>query len=229
MKQLTLLRHAKAVGNDATLPDIERPLSARGTEDIARMSLWLREKHLAPDQILSSPATRAKSTAEGLLTVIGETEKLEFRDDIYLAEFDALLDLVRNLDDACQHVLLVGHNPGFTELWNYLSMVRIGTIPTCGAFSLALPVSSWREVGAELGRPLFMAGPRELGDAPEKERKVGKKEKEKENGYEKKGGCRHGKSEAEEEPGNFKCKKCGAVSAKEQRLCKPAKIKKKAK
>jgi hypothetical protein len=38
--------------------------------------------------------------------------------------------------------------------------------------------------------------------------------------------CRKGKSENKEKPGRFKCKKCGAVSKKEDHLCKPEKVKK---
>ena len=37
--------------------------------------------------------------------------------------------------------------------------------------------------------------------------------------------CLKGKSEAEDKPGNFICKKCDAVSKKKKHLCKPKKIK----
>ena len=37
--------------------------------------------------------------------------------------------------------------------------------------------------------------------------------------------CLKGKSEAKEKAGRFKCKKCGAVSKKEDHLCKAKKIK----
>lgn len=40
-------------------------------------------------------------------------------------------------------------------------------------------------------------------------------------------GCRKGKSEAKEKPGNYRCKKCGAVTEKKGHVCKPKKIKKK--
>ena len=38
--------------------------------------------------------------------------------------------------------------------------------------------------------------------------------------------CLKGKSEAPKVKGNYKCSKCGAVSAKKKRLCAPKKIKK---
>jgi len=37
--------------------------------------------------------------------------------------------------------------------------------------------------------------------------------------------CLKGKSEAKPKPGNYKCKKCGAVSKKKGHLCKAGKIK----
>ena len=37
--------------------------------------------------------------------------------------------------------------------------------------------------------------------------------------------CLKGKKEAKEEPGNYRCKKCGAVTEKKKRLCEPKKIK----
>ena len=36
--------------------------------------------------------------------------------------------------------------------------------------------------------------------------------------------CLKGKKEAKEKPGNYRCSKCGAVTEKKKRLCKPEKI-----
>ncbi len=38
-------------------------------------------------------------------------------------------------------------------------------------------------------------------------------------------GCLKGKSEAKAKPGRYRCKKCGAVAKKKDRLCKGKKIK----
>ncbi len=37
--------------------------------------------------------------------------------------------------------------------------------------------------------------------------------------------CLKGKKEAKEKPGNYRCKKCGALSKKKKELCKSEKIK----
>ncbi len=41
--------------------------------------------------------------------------------------------------------------------------------------------------------------------------------------------CLKGKTKAPEKAGNYKCKKCGATHTKKGKLCKPKKIKGKAK
>ncbi|MFP4140715.1 MAG: hypothetical protein ACOCXY_03115 [Planctomycetota bacterium] len=38
-------------------------------------------------------------------------------------------------------------------------------------------------------------------------------------------GCLKGKKKAKDKPGNYRCKKCGAIHEKKKKLCKPKKIK----
>jgi hypothetical protein len=38
-------------------------------------------------------------------------------------------------------------------------------------------------------------------------------------------GCLKGQKKAKSKPGNFRCKKCGAIHKKKKKLCKPKKIK----
>jgi transcription initiation factor TFIIIB Brf1 subunit/transcription initiation factor TFIIB len=38
-------------------------------------------------------------------------------------------------------------------------------------------------------------------------------------------GCKKGKSKHEKKPGNYECKKCGAVVKKKGKVCNPKKIK----
>jgi hypothetical protein len=40
-------------------------------------------------------------------------------------------------------------------------------------------------------------------------------------------GCLKGRKKAKEKPGNFKCRKCGAVNSSRKNLCKAKKIKEK--
>jgi len=44
------------------------------------------------------------------------------------------------------HVLLVGHNPGFTDFANRLSSVRIDNLPTAGLFCVDLDIGQWSDL-----------------------------------------------------------------------------------
>ena len=64
MKKLYIIRHAKSSWKDTALDDFKRPLSKRGRKDAPFMAKKLKQKGVMPDVIISSPATRAKTTAE---------------------------------------------------------------------------------------------------------------------------------------------------------------------
>ncbi len=158
MKQLTILRHGKASRPDSALADFDRPLTAGGSADARRMGLWLRQQGCAPDLVLASPARRARATAEAAVEALGlPAERLQFRDEIYEAGCATLLGMLHACPESVRHILLVGHNPGLTELWNRLSPATSENIPPCGAFSLQLAAESWPELAAAKGAPVFMA------------------------------------------------------------------------
>ena len=64
MKKLYIIRHAKSSWKDSTLGDFERPLNKRGKLNAPLMGKRLKKKKVCPDIIISSPAIRAKRTAE---------------------------------------------------------------------------------------------------------------------------------------------------------------------
>ena len=68
-KELLLLRHGKSDWNTDTT-DFYRPLNNRGKLSAERMGKWLDEQQLIPDLIISSPATRAFTTAEIVCSAI---------------------------------------------------------------------------------------------------------------------------------------------------------------
>ena len=63
-KQLLLIRHAKSSWDDFSINDFDRPLNERGKKDAPVMAKRLLDKGIAIDAFISSPAKRAKKTAE---------------------------------------------------------------------------------------------------------------------------------------------------------------------
>lgn len=102
MMDLILWRHAEAEeGED----DLQRPLTARGEKQAARMATWL-DRHLPEGlRVLSSPACRAEQTARAL------GRKYKLRSELLPdGTPQDLLDLVQ-WPRARGAVLVVGHQP----------------------------------------------------------------------------------------------------------------------
>jgi len=161
MKRLTMLRHAKSSWDDASLDDFHRPLNGRGRRNAPEMGRRLHEHGQKPDLLISSPATRAITTAR---TVAREMELEESRiiEDraLYHAAAGDILAIVRSLETLSGHLMLVGHNPGFTDFANRISSVRIDNIPTAGLFCVDLDIGDWSECDIGAGRFVYFDFPK---------------------------------------------------------------------
>jgi phosphohistidine phosphatase len=120
-----LMRHAHA--EDGT-PDADRPLSAKGRAQLARMADFLGCHHaFKVDAIWSSPLLRARQTAEAMTCLLKKNRPLRIEAAL-LPEADpqAILTLLRAMD---ANILLVGHNPHLAELAGRLIGVREPAAP----------------------------------------------------------------------------------------------------
>ena len=146
MKQLTLIRHGKSDWHSFADSDFERPLNGRGKKAAATMGerLAIADKH--PDLLVSSPAKRARSTARRIAKQLNYPEaQILYREEIYEADLETLIELVQNLAGEAATVLMVGHNPGFSELGQWFSSAAPDWLPTCGQLVLELPIDSWAQ------------------------------------------------------------------------------------
>jgi phosphohistidine phosphatase len=161
MKRLTLVRHARSGHEDGySIPDFDRPLSRRGKEDAPELGRRLAARGVAPDAVVTSPARRARETARNVARQLGCPVNA-IREDgrVYDATGGTLLEVVRGLDDAWDHVLLVGHNPGLHDLVNTLGDRGLDALPACAAVCLHLAGGTWREVGPGSGILVFFDDP----------------------------------------------------------------------
>lgn len=163
MKYLYLVRHAKSSWDFPELPDFERPLNSRGKRNAPEMGIRLASRNLELDSIVSSPANRAITTAKAI------ADKLDFSpgdivedESVYHAAGPELVRTIREFSDTWREVMLVGHNPGFTDLANFLKEqdYRISNIPTCGVVAIEFTINKWVNVGKHGGRMLFFDYPK---------------------------------------------------------------------
>lgn len=167
MKRLGLLRHAKSDWDDLSLRDFDRGLNARGRRGAALMGSHIREHGESWDVILASPAERVKLT----LAAAGLGPPAQWKQAAYLADADALIDLLQHVEGDPGSVLLVGHNPGLQELVfklvapeqeNALFAEASEKYPTATYAVLELAIDSWTVCEAGCGKLVHFARPRDL-------------------------------------------------------------------
>ncbi|MDH3847278.1 MAG: histidine phosphatase family protein [Gammaproteobacteria bacterium] len=144
MKTLTLVRHAKSSWKDTSLADRDRPLNKRGKRDAPEMGRRIVAAGIRPSLIVSSPAVRAWTTAKVIANAIGYPREFLQRDNtLYLASVNGILDVIASQDVGFNNLMLVGHNPGFTDFANYLVPGLTNNLPTSGVVSVELDTDEW--------------------------------------------------------------------------------------
>lgn len=162
-RRLTLLRHAKSSWDDETLDDFERPLNARGQRDAPVMGRRLLARGARPTLILTSPAVRARKTAQIVARELGyPREFLQREPELYLAAPDTILDVVARQDDSFRDILVVGHNPGLTDLANRLMDGSLDNLPTCGVMVFRFDLPGWADLPGQPGELLWFDYPRRV-------------------------------------------------------------------
>lgn len=145
-KTVYLIRHAKSSWADSSLRDIERPLNKRGLRDAPFMAKMLSGKGVVPDKIISSPATRAYTTAGFFAAEMGIAKKdIMVVKTIYEAYTHEVMSVIHGLDNSINTILLFGHNPTFTALSNLFSSNYIANVPTCGISKIESAVTDWSQ------------------------------------------------------------------------------------
>jgi phosphohistidine phosphatase len=161
MKTLYLVRHAKSSWKYPNLDDFERPLNKRGRKNAPFMGEVLKKLKVAPDLVISSPANRAATTARIIAAAINyPLENILYSETIYEFSENILIHVVKQIDDAVNKAMVVGHNPAINGLANYIGDQPISNIPTCGAFCVDLDISSWAEIGEHCGKLKFFEFPK---------------------------------------------------------------------
>ena len=179
VKTLTLLRHAKSSWDNPDLSDHDRPLNERGERDAPEMGRRLRERGIRPSVLVTSSAKRTRHTARHVARALGfPIEFIQVEKSLYHASPATMLKVIADLDTQFHHVLLIGHNPGISELAERLSDGLVTNMPTAGMSvadtTSASSVTDWATGPRRVGQsnaiaPLFprsVAQPHHLPPGP---------------------------------------------------------------
>ncbi len=100
---------------------------------------------MEPAVILSSPAVRARQTAEAVKKSAGFEAEIRLEHQIYEASPHSLSQVVSGLNDAHDSAMLVGHNPGMEGFIRYLTG-NLEPMPTAALAVIDLNVDRWSAV-----------------------------------------------------------------------------------
>lgn len=159
-----LLRHAKSSWDDLTLPDAERPLNERGVRDAPRIGNWMYQQKLKrPDALVCSPAVRTRQTMKLIVQAAGIQCPARLDERIYQAGVPDLLDVIGDTPETCDCLMLIGHNPGISELLDHLTNEQ-HSMPTAALAIIKLEATMWLDITAKTNRLTRFIKPRDLED-----------------------------------------------------------------
>lgn len=163
MKTLYLLRHAKSSWESLTQVDFERPLNKRGCRVAPLIGEFMRDQHFVPDFIVSSPALRARQTAEMVKDAAGFATEITFDARIYEASAKDLLFVLNEMFVAANKLLLVGHNPGIEDLIKVLTGETRAMV-TAALAEIELQIDDWKNIYQADGKLRSLFEPKEIAD-----------------------------------------------------------------
>lgn len=148
-RRLILLRHGDAAWPAGGQSDRDRPLTDVGQQQAAAMAVMLSDHGWAPDMILTSPATRAATTA----AVIAKSNGVEPESLVVLYEggMREVQDRLCRVASSAQTLLVVGHNPTLSALASALTGISV-SLGTANAALTSVALDDWSEA------PLLEAG-----------------------------------------------------------------------
>lgn len=162
MKKIILFRHAKSDWGAEYENDHERPLSDRGRKAARKMGAFLTSIGLVPDSIVTSSARRAQKTL-ALAIDAGRWEgEIRTTAALYDASAWDVLNEIRSEPDETEVLLLVGHEPTWSELVQLLIGGGRIRFPTAAMARIDFEVDHWEEVESGAGQLRWLVPPKLL-------------------------------------------------------------------
>ena len=161
-KTLLLIRHAKSSWDDFSLSDFDRPLNERGKNDAPKMAKRLRKEGIKIDAFISSPAKRAKKTAEYFIKEFDQgKEDIIIISALYDAGLNDFSQTVKEINDKYDSAAIFSHNPGITAFANQLiNNPEIDNMPTCSVFAIKADTDKWKDFAKAKKEFLFFDYPK---------------------------------------------------------------------
>lgn len=168
MRRLIFFRHAKSDWDAGHAVDRERKLNSRGVEAARLMGRFLARTAQVPDSVVTSSALRARQTLDLAVEAGGWQSAVRVTDALYEADPAAVLTETRAEPDSTHTLLLVGHEPTWSEMVCLLAQVGKLRFPTAAMARVDLHIERWREAAFGRGELIWLVPPKLFAGFPEK-------------------------------------------------------------
>jgi len=158
--ELLIMRHAKSDWGAGLSSDFERPLAPRGTKAAKRMGKYLTKIEAIPDLILSSPAVRARTTAELANRAGRWNVPMDVVPSFYGGSCADVIEAIRTAGGSAERILVAGHEPTWSDLVSVLTGGSSVSMPTAAVACIGCNGSSWSGLGPGCAELLWHVTPR---------------------------------------------------------------------
>ena len=155
------MRHAKSDWSDGSLRDFDRPLNTRGSKAAPLMGKEIKRLGFTPELIISSPALRAKMTAEAVAEKCEYKRDIIWNDSFYFGYTSEIINAVKSVDDAVKSVMIFGHNLTWSTVAEILSGEYI-SMKTADVVVLEFD-GKWKKVGEGKCKLVKYLSPKSIG------------------------------------------------------------------
>jgi len=151
-RRLIVMRHATAAPGSGLASDHVRPLTAHGTAEALDVAAQLVERGWQPTRALVSDAARTTETWWAMADLLGAPRSM-LLSSLYGAGIEALIYEVKRLPNEVDTVLVLGHNPGWSQAASWLCGHTL-SLSTANAVLLSADGSRWTDVLGAAGLTL---------------------------------------------------------------------------
>lgn len=160
MPSLILFRHGKSDWDASFASDHERPLATRGKDAARCMGKMLARTGQIPDLAVSSSALRARSTLQ-LAARAGHWHcTMSIESALYDTTAGAVLSWLKSLDGAPNRILLVGHEPTWSDFAGRLVGKAILRVPTATMLRIDFEIENWQQLAFGQGELRWLMPPK---------------------------------------------------------------------
>ncbi len=160
-KKLLIVRHAHAEDYPASGLDFDRKLLPKGEDYAIEMAGEVLKTDFRPEMLYSSPALRAKRTAELFAQQLAcPVADIIYIDGIYEAGLYNLTGIINRFSNTVDSIVIVGHNPAFTYLADYLGNKPVDGLPKAGMVLIHFEATDWASLTQGSGVTQWLKSPK---------------------------------------------------------------------